>query len=50
MEGTENLNYKATKETYLHVFYGNHILVNALLENTSLGTMFFGEERTGQLS
>lgn len=49
MEGTENLNYKATKETYFHVFYGNHIPVHALLKNTSLGTMFAGAERTGQL-
>lgn len=49
MEGTENLNYKDTKETYFHVFYGNHISVHALLKNTSLGTIFAGEERTGQL-
>lgn len=49
MEVTENLNCKATKETYLHVFYGNHISVHALLKNTSLGTMVAGAERTGQL-
>lgn len=41
---------KATNEAYFHVFYGNHIPVHALLENSSLGTMFAGAERTRQLS
>lgn len=49
MEGTGNLNSKATEETDFHVFYGHYTSMHTLLKITSFANMFAGAERTGQL-